>query len=161
MPTTVPTTDKFLNKIIFFLLYSQLVLGGDTLHSGHTTLPVFTITMRGLPRNVTINTVCTRTLYAKGITTLPTTLTLSVNVTIRGLPRKTVMSVPLRTGKRSGLNSFALNILSNIIRPVNTLLAVLTTNVTMAVLPCLLNFTTKTVVCTILRRFKSNTKVFK
>lgn len=95
---------------------------------------------------------CTNCLANRTRVAVVKTVTLSVKVTVRGFPRKTVVSVPLHSRKVKGAGTFTNKILSKVMRPVNTILAVLTTNLVIPTLPCLLDFTTKTVLCMMIRR---------
>lgn len=113
---------------------------------------ILTIALRGVPRKVTMNMAFIKTVSSGAKVAITNTLTLTMNVTVRGFPRKTVVSLPLRTNKTSHGESYFLKVVSKIMRPVNTMLAIVFTKVTIPLLPCLLSFTTKTVVCIMARR---------
>ncbi len=117
---------------------SARVRGGSGL--GGILLFIVTVTVRGLPRNLTTNINFNSNGAAR-------TLVVTNNITLRGVPRNVIVVKPVLTTNMSPMGAFLVTLVAKLVRMVNAFVNFFTIDVSATILPFTLTFTNNAVLC--------------
>lgn len=145
----VPALVGFLLGIGFLLFMDSVVphlhVGSDVREGKksqlkRTTMMMLAVTIHNFPEGAACGAILAGIVTGEGSITMASALALTIGIAIQNLPEGAIISLPLRSEKKSKWKAFSMGALSGIVEPLGAVIAIVLASVVTPILPYMLSF---------------------